>query len=160
MKHLSPYAVAIAASMIALPAFAQKIGTYTGTNDEGDQVEVVVSAASGGGFEITGLSDGGTVYCLGGTDIGYGVGFGGDLAAITDGKASYTELFTTVAVSSTFKFTGSEVTGKIKFSVPILLTARKGVACATKPQTFKATFGSDAPALQMPKGAYAWPLSK
>lgn len=151
--------VAAAATLAAAPAMAQMAGTYNGMNNEGAAVQIVVSAASGGGFEITGLSDGGTVYCPGGKTYGYGVGFGGNLAAIVNGKATYKALFSNVAINSTFTFSGTSVAGKMTFTVPILLTAKKGAACSTKPQTYTATFAAAA-ARALPPGAYAQPLAK
>ena len=50
------------ALLLAGFAYAQQAGTYTGTNSEGYGLEVVV-AGSPGSYAITGVSDGGNVYC-------------------------------------------------------------------------------------------------
>src|SRR5277367_3137427 len=53
------------AFLLAAPAaFAQKVGHYKGTNNEGYEVDVYV-ATSGDGLAVTGVEDSGTVYCKG-----------------------------------------------------------------------------------------------
>jgi len=149
----------LAALLAAPAAMAQKIGTYTGTNNEGDEVQVVVASDGNGGLEISGLADGGTVYCTqSNTSYGYGVGFSGSLAEIMGKKATFDMGYTNVAMMSNFTFKGNNVKGKMQFSVPILDSFTVAEACATKPQTFTATFGG---ASYKPKfhGALAWPLA-
>lgn len=143
--------------LVAAPALAQMAGTYTGMNNEGQGVQVVVAAASGGGFEITGISDGGTVYCTARKTYGYGIAFGGLSVPIVGGKAAYKDVATTVAIKATFSFKGTTVKGGMTFTVPILLTAKTAAACATKPQTYTATLGgADA---RIAPGAHAEPVA-
>jgi hypothetical protein len=148
------------AALLASPAaMAQKIGTYTGTNNEGDEVQVVVASDGNGGLEISGLGDGGTVYCTqSNTTYGYGVGFSGNLAEIMGKKATFDQGYTNVAMNSNFKFKGNNVSGKMQFSVPILDSFTVAEACATKPQTFTASFGGAFHKMKF-QGALSWPLA-
>ena len=158
-RRLAVPVVAAALLAVAPAAFAQKAGTYIGTNNEGDEVEVVV-AAGGGGFNLTGMSDSGTVYCKGTEVGGWGVAIGTS-DPITNGGVTLTVFVSTLYYTSTMTFKGKNVSGTIDFAVPVFSGTqqppKKACSAATKKQTFTATL-SNTTSVTPPKGAYAWPL--
>ncbi len=134
----------LAVTMAANPAFAQQAGVYTGTNSEGYEVEVVVSPTNGG-LAVTGGADTSAVYCHGQQVATYGIIVGLDGQPIVDGKANVKILSANVSFHNKVTFQGNEVTGTIRFAVPIFDTTNQlpGRACAARSveETFTATLG-------------------
>ena len=149
--------------MGASSALAQKAGTYTGTNDEGDEVQVLVQS-QGGGLAVTAMSDGGAVYCHGVQAASYGVEVGLSGAPITDGAASISVFVTTLYYASDMTFSGSSVKGTIEFAVPLFTGTteppKKACAAKTKKQHFTATLTSDEVHAPAPGTVVARPIAK
>jgi hypothetical protein len=106
------------ALLLAVSAYAQKAGTYTGTNSEGYSLEVVV-AGSPGSYAITGVSDSANVYCKATEIGGWGLGIGTD-DPISGNKATLNIDYNTVYYNGTFSFSGNNVKVKQLFVVPVL----------------------------------------
>jgi hypothetical protein len=166
IKHVkmrtAQYALAAAFLLAAPAAYAQTIGHYQGSNNEGDEVDVYVDSDGAGGYIISSFDDGGTVYC-GGISVGYGVGFGGFDTPIVGGTATFDYLSTNVYFNGTFDFIGAKkLKGKMRFGVPLFTSSteppKKAGACLTKPQTYTATYVGSDTAHVTSKGAVAWPL--
>jgi len=148
--------------LMAPAALAQQAGHYQGTNNYGGEVDIYVSEVNGA-LVISGEDDSDTVYCKGGTNVGYGVGFSGFNSPINGKKATFEYLSTNVYYNGTFDFKGkTSVSGKTSFGVPLFTSntppPKKAAACLTKPETYTATYvgTEDKPAGY--HGALAWPL--
>jgi hypothetical protein len=115
---LAACGLAVSIVLAAPAALAQQAGTYTGTNSEGYGLEVVV-AGSQGNYEITGVSDGGNVYCKTTEIGGWGLGIGTD-DPITGNTATLNINYDTVYYQGSFKFSGDKVVVKQLFVVPVL----------------------------------------
>ncbi len=134
----------LAVAMTAQSAFATMAGTYTGTNNEGYPVQVVVASVNGG-LAVTGISDEGAVYCDGLQAATYGVGVGLAGQPIVKRRATIDLLVTSLYFHSDLKFGGGGLHGKIQFAVPLFNKTKEPpkMACAAKTmkQTFTATIG-------------------
>jgi hypothetical protein len=124
-------------------------------------VQVVVASQSGS-LVVTGMSDGGAVYCKGKQASTYGVAVGLSGAPITDGMATVEVYVIDLYYDSALTFKGNSVSGTIGFSVPIY-TAKKtppkgACSAATKPQTFTAKLTSDATVAPKAGTAFAQPI--
>jgi len=149
--------------LLAAPAaFAQKVGHYQGTNNEGYQVDVYV-ATSGDGLAVTDVDDAGTVYCKGQAAGVWSVAIG-TTAPISDGAASIDLLDVNLYYDMAMQFSGDKkVTGTITFAVPEYVTTMQPpkTACSgiTKKQKFKATYVGTETRAPGPVAARAWPVS-
>jgi hypothetical protein len=149
-----------AALVLAAPAYAQKAGTYSGTNNEGYTIEVVV-AGSKGNFAITGVSDSANVYC-GKTEIGgWGLGIGTN-DPLNGHKGTLNINDTTIWYQGYFDFTGNTVKVKQEFEVPVLSGTgsppKKACAAKTGYITTTLTYGGDATRAPGPTVVRADPL--
>ena len=158
LRWLLPCAVLLAAPA----AFAQQVGHYQGTNNEGYQVDVYVST-SGGGLAVTDVDDAGTVYCKGTAAGVWSVAIG-TTAPISGGAASIDLLDVNLYYNTAIQFTGTtKVKGTIQFAVPEYVTTAQPpkTACSgiTKKQRFTATYVGTETRAPGPVAARAWPVS-
>jgi hypothetical protein len=149
--------------LLAAPAaYAQKVGHYQGTNNEGYQVDVYV-ATSGDGLAVTDVDDAGTVYCKGTAAGVWSVAIA-TTAPISDGAASIDLLDVNLYYDTAIQFTGDDkVSGTIQFAVPEYVSTVQPpkTACSgiTKEQKFKAKYVCTDTRAPGPVAARAWPVS-
>ena len=160
------FAVAVilgATAALAPAARAQHVGTYIGTNNEGDQVEVAVAEVNGG-LAVTGMSDSGAVYCRGTQVSSYGVDVGLAGQPITNGQATVQVSVINLYFGSDLTFSGNKVKGTIVFVVPVLTGTleppKKACAATSGKQHFEATLSDDAVLAVSPRTASAVPISR
>jgi len=151
------------AFLLAAPAaFAQKVGHYQGTNNEGYEVDVYV-ATSGDGLAVTGVEDAGTVYCKGAAAGVWSVAIS-TTAPISDGAASIDLLDVNLYYDTAIEFSGTtKVKGTIQFAVPEYVSTMQPpkTACSgiTKKQKFTATYVGTETRAPGPVAARAWPVN-
>jgi hypothetical protein len=149
--------------LLAAPAaFAQQVGHYQGTNNEGFEVDVYV-ATSGDGLAVTEVVDDGTVYCKGTAGGIWGVEVL-PTAPISDGAASIDLLDVNLYYNSAIQFSGNnKVKGTITFAVPEYVSTvqppKTACSAITKKQKFTATYVGTETRAPGPGAARAWPAS-
>jgi len=159
-------ATAAVAATVASNAQAQKIGTYSGTTEDGSTVSITVAQdPNNANLEVKVISFGLSMLCLKSketlNDVGIGLGDGFD---IVDSKFSYTTAnFFDIDLVTNMVFKGNNVKGKVGTNLSAFnpagghTTLIKSVqACVSPKQPFTATFTG--PAAVMPLAPAAMTL--
>lgn len=138
-------AAAIAA-VIASPAAAQRIGTYSGTAFDGSGVTFVVGTdPANSSLAVTSESVFFNATCSGGApnlDTGWGYGLTQDVVNRRVSNVTAGNYFT-IAFNLTFSSDGQSATGRVSADSPSLFpvgpTPTKGVICKSRSQTLSVT---------------------
>jgi len=149
---ISASGAAIVAAVLATPAVAQQVGTYTGTSADGSSLTFVVGTDPNNGYyQLTSAGIGFSAPCRNHAYVlnsAWGLGLAQDIIDRKTGKFSQTDNYFTFNITLEFSKDGLSATGTIVTFSPTLdpvgAEPKKALFCESPKQTLSLTLQSTA----------------